>query len=156
MMSYHLIFEQDHLIKLNWSDVDLENRRIRNLRKDRLAYEWISLNNDLCQKLSQLRQNARIIKINTPVLTYKGERLDTNTINSLLSILKRKYNWSVLNSSTDIQKINRSRILQDLNNSKGEATIEIIKITGFTKHTQFEHALEEFSLNEYSKMPSDI
>ncbi|MBT2286948.1 hypothetical protein J7E78_25850 [Paenibacillus polymyxa] len=156
MMSYHLIFEQDHLIKLNWSDVDLENRRIRNLRIDRLAYEWITLNNDLCQKLSQLRQNYKIVRINTPVLTYKGERLDTNKINSLLSILKRKYNWSILNSSTDIQKINRSRILQDLNKSEGKATIEIIKITGFTKHTQFEHALEEFLLNEYSKIPSDI
>lgn len=156
MMSYHLIFEQDHLIKLNWADVDLENRRIRNLRVDRLAYEWISLNNDLCQKLSQFKQNDRIIKTNTPVLTYKGGRLDTNKINSLLSILKRKYNWSILNSSTDIQKINRSRILQDLNKSQGKATIEIIKITGFTKHTQFEHSLEEFLLNEYSKLSSDI
>ena len=156
MMSYHLIFEQDHLIKLDWSDVDLNKRRINNLREDRLAYRWISLNDELLQKLSRMKQNATEIKDDSPVLMYKGERLNTNKINSLLSILKRKNNLSILGGSTDIQKINRSRILQDLNNTRGKETIEIIKITGITKNTQFEHALEEFLLSEYSRMSPDI
>lgn len=156
MMSYHLIFEQDHLIKLNWSDVDLDKKRINNLREDRLAYRWISLNDELWQKLSKMKQNATEIKDDSPVLIYKEERLNTNKINSLLSILKRKHNLSILGGSTDIQKINRSRILQDLNNTRGNGTIEIIKITGITKNTQFEHALEEFLLSEYSRMSSDI
>lgn len=156
MMSYHLIFEQDHLIKLNWSDVDLDKKRINNLREDRLAYKWISLNDGLWKKLSQMKQNTTEINEDSPVLIYKGERLNTNKINSLLSILKRKQNLSILGGSTDIQKINRSRILQDLNNTRGKETIEIIKITGITKNRQFEHALEEFLLSEYSRMSSDI
>ncbi|OAB42098.1 hypothetical protein [Paenibacillus antarcticus] len=156
ILSSQLIFEQDHLIKLNWSDVDLDKKRIRNLRKDSLAYEWINIDDALCQMLIEQRQKTNFITITTPVLTYKGERLDNSKINSLLSILKRKYNLNILKTSTDIQKINRSRILQDLNNSKGATTIEIIKITGLTKNTQLEHALEEYLLNEYSKMSSDI
>lgn len=156
MMSYHLIFEQDHLIKLNWSDVDLDKKRINNLRKDRLACRWISLNDELWQKLSQLRQNTKAYNVDSPVLIYKGDRLNTNKINSLLSILKRKNNLNVLNGSTDIQKINRSRILQELNNTRGKETIEIIKITGLTKDKQFEHAMEEFLLTEYSRTSSDI
>lgn len=156
MMSYHLIFEQDHLIKLNWSDVDLDKKRINNLREDRLAYRWISLNDELWQKLSEMKQKTTEINDDSPVLIYKDKRLNTNKINSLLSILKRKHNLSILGGSTDIQKINRSRILQDLNNTRGKETIDIIKITGITKNKQFEHALEEFLLSEYSRMPSDI
>lgn len=156
MLSYHLIFEQDHLIKLKWSDVDFEKKRIRNLRTDKLSYKWILLNEDLIQKLSELKQASEEVNLEAPVLIYKGRQIDNSAINALLSILKRKYNRSKLNGSTDIQKINRSRILQDLNGSEGKAMMDIIKITGFTKHMQFEHALEEFLLNEYSKLPSDI
>lgn len=154
-LSYQLIFEQDHLIKLNWSDVDLKRKRIRNLRKDSLAYEWIHIDDVLHQMLFHHRLRIKNIQSDTPVLTYKGDRLDNKKINSLLSILKRKQNMNYLKSTTDIQKINRSRILQDLNNSKGISTIEIIKITGITKNTQFEHALEEYLLSEYSKLTSD-
>ncbi|MDQ6417999.1 hypothetical protein RB620_00985 [Paenibacillus sp. LHD-117] len=156
MLSFQLIFEQDHLMKLNWSDVNLDRKRIRNLRKDSLAYGWIKIDDVLCQMLLEQKQQIKNIQIDTPVLIYKGERLDNRKINSLLSILKRKPNLTILKTSTDIQKINRSRILQDLNNSKGKSTFEIIKITGLTKNTQFEHALEEYLLNEYSRMPSDI
>ncbi|WP_340024162.1 hypothetical protein MHI24_03445 [Paenibacillus sp. FSL K6-1096] len=155
MMSYHLIFEQDHLIKLNWSDVDLDKKRINNLRKDRLAYKWISLNDGLWEKLNEMKKNITDINDDSPVLIHKGERLNTNKINSLLSILKRKQNLSILGGTTDIQKINRSKILQDLNSTNGKETIEIIQITGITKSTQFEHALEEFLLSEYSRISSD-
>lgn len=155
MLSSQLIFEQDHLIKLNWSDVDLDRKRVRNLREDSLANKWINIDDVLNNMLIKQRQKASSIKNNAPVLTFKGERLDNSKINTLLLILKRKHNSNILGTSINIQKINRSRILQDLNNSNGTATIEIIKITGLTKNTQLEHALEEYLLNEYSKMISE-
>lgn len=113
------------------------------------------MNDGLWEKLNEMKKNITDINDDSPVLIHKGERLNTNKINSLLSILKRKQNLSILGGTTDIQKINRSKILQDLNSTNGKETIEIIQITGITKSTQFEHALEEFLLSEYSRISSD-
>ncbi|MNP48739.1 hypothetical protein D3C76_1428770 [compost metagenome] len=118
--------------------------------------EWISIDQKGCELIKAYQDTVTNTKNEDAFLVIDGRCATNNSINSVLSVLKRKANINMIKTSVDIQKINRSRILKDLMDTNGKDTIEIIKILGLKRNTQLEHALEEFLLNDNSKMPSDI
>lgn len=155
-LSYNFLFEQEHLIRLKWSDIDLEKQQIRNLRNtlDRRALEWLSIPDTIFSLFIVYRDLQKNIRKDATFLSFQDQPLKNGIVNSVLYTFKHKANKTNMDSSVDIQKIIRSRILKDLIETEGQATIDFIKILGLKRNTQLEHALEEFLLYEGSKQTS--
>lgn len=157
-LSYDLLFEQDHLIKLKWSDIELENNRIRNLRSEvnDMACKWIKMSDRLRSLIVSYKTHCAPYKPEDNFIIFRYKPLDNTSINSLLGILKRVKNRKYLPSSVDIQKLHRSRILKELMDTDGKAAIDFITIYGLSRDTQLQHALQEYLLNINSKMSFDF
>lgn len=157
-LSYNLLFEQEHLMKIRWSDIQIDSNRIRNLRSDNeeLAATWININDDLRNQIVEYSKHYPDSVKDDFLLKLNGEALNNNGINILLRVLQRVQNRKILKAKVDIQKLYRSRIYKELVDSEGQAAIYFIKNMGLKRTTQLEHALEEYLLNENSKMSSDF
>lgn len=156
-MAYNFLFEQEHLIKLKWSDINLNERKVRNLRSelDDTVVKWIEMNNKTYELIKEYQKSCtRKYKMDDSFLYIKNQPANNTTINSILYIFKHKANFNAIKTSVDIQKIHRSRILKELLLTEGKSTIDFIKILGLRRNTQLEHALEEYLMYEYSKISS--
>lgn len=146
VLAYYFLFDQDQLLKLKASDVNLEARVIRNLRSDANdnVTKWLPINNEVYTVLYLYCNTQNLSNKNEPFLYIKGAPASNNSINLILSILKSKANQSVIQTSVDIQKLLRTRVLLDLYESDGKRAIDFIRIMGLKRNTQLENALEEF------------
>nr|WP_154958440.1 hypothetical protein [Paenibacillus xylanexedens] len=156
LFSYNFLFEQRHLFNLQWGDIDLKNRTIKNAR-----YNIKDLN------LDKFEMNTEIYELVTSVYGILGRKdneyifesmkHDKNAINNLLGILNgRQKNFLKISSTVNLQKVIRSRIVLDLINSEGKSLINFYKIFGLTKDTQLTTAIKEYLALEKSRMANDI
>jgi integrase len=156
LFSYNFLFEQRHLFNLQWGDIDLKNRTIKNSR-----YNIKDLN------LDEFEMNTEIYELVTSVYGILGRKdneyifesmkHDKNAINNLLGILNgRQKNFLKISSTVNLQKVIRSRIVLDLINSEGKSLINFYKIFGLTKDTQLTTAIKEYLALEKSRMANDI
>ncbi|MEK5027655.1 hypothetical protein [Paenibacillus sp. FSL M7-1046] len=156
-LSYSALFEQNHLAKLKWSDFDIKLKRIRNIRfdTDPLVNEWIELNEkfyEVCEKYYNYRISNEIIEKSDNMISINGQSADNLSINKLLNVLNdNKSNSLFLSTRVNTQKIIRSRILNDLLETKGKGLIDFYKIIGFNKDTQITSATKEYIMRENSK-----
>lgn len=89
-------------------------------------------------------------------LIINGTKADTNSINSVLGVLKRQENVKCIGTTVDLQKLIRSKIYNSLVESQGTELISYFHIVGLNKATQLEAALRKYLIEVNPKMPSDI
>ncbi|MBT2289154.1 hypothetical protein J7E73_08410 [Paenibacillus albidus] len=158
-LSYNCLFEQEHLMKLKWSDIDLNRKKIRNLRSDldESIVKWIEMDERTYRLINIYKDHYKTKISETDSFLYiNGHPANNKTINAMLQIFKHKANLDILKTTIDIQRLYRSRMLIDLLQSEGRVAIDFIKIVGLKRNTQLEHALEEYLMYEYSKKLLDL
>ncbi|WP_106766276.1 hypothetical protein [Paenibacillus faecalis] len=152
LFSYNYLFEQRHLFNLQWGDIDLQNRTIKNARYQitELNQEKFDMSNEIYELVISLygmseKEDSEYI--------FESMRHNKNSINNLLGILNgRQKIFLKLSSTVNLQKVIRSRILLDLINSEGKSLIYFYKIFGLTKDTQLITAIKEYLVLEKSRM----
>ncbi|MBP2112514.1 hypothetical protein [Paenibacillus silagei] len=145
-LSYYFVFDQDLIFKLKNSDVDIENRRVRNLRADtdNKACKWLLICDEAYEMLIPYILTRQNSSANAPFLYIRDVPANNSNINYLFSILKSKANYNYLQTTVDVRGIIRSRILNDLYRSEGKVAIDFLRIFGLKRSTQLENALEKF------------
>ncbi|MEK3757851.1 hypothetical protein MKZ07_05360 [Paenibacillus sp. FSL P4-0338] len=145
-LSYYFVFDQDLIFKLKNSDVDIDNRRIRNLRAEaeNKACKWLTIGDEAYEMLIPYIQTRQNSSPNASLLYIRGIPANNSNINYLFSILKSKANYNFLQTTVDVRGIIRSRILNDLYRTEGKAAIDFLRIFGLKRSTQLENALEKF------------
>lgn len=149
-LSYFFLFDQDLMFKLKNSDVDLRKRRIRNLRADldNRACKWLTIDEKALTMLEPYILTRKLHSAKEPFLYIKGQPANNPNMNYLLSILKNKANFQIIQTTIDIRKIIRSRISLDLELTEGKAVIDFLKIMGLKRNTHLDNVLEKFLLKK--------
>lgn len=131
--SFYCFYQQRHMEKLTLDDVDMENRRIRNLfYKEGLDIaEYISMNDFFCECMEKYLAYRDTLNVEYPqLLIYNGKPItETSGINNCLYVYKNarnKYLFSIESMGCDIF-ISSSMYYQLLNNAE-EALTYIFRI----------------------------
>lgn len=153
-LAYYFLFDQDLMFKLKKSDVDIKNRRIRNLRADteEVACKRLEICDEAYEMLIPYVLTRQSSTPDEPFLYIRGIPANNSNINYLLSILKSKANNKLIQTSVDVRGIIRSRILNDLYKTEGKAAIDFLRIFGLKRSTQLENALLEFLADDYQRL----
>lgn len=158
-LSYNFLFEQDHLMKLKWLDINLEQRKIRNLRSvnDEHVKKWIVIDETTYEIIVRYKNSFYDKpKLTDYFLIINGTKADTNSINGVLGVLKRQENMERIGTTVDLQKLIRSKIYNALVESQGTELINYFHLVGLTKATQLEAALRKYIFELNSKMSSEF
>ncbi|WP_236339935.1 hypothetical protein [Paenibacillus plantiphilus] len=154
-LAYHALFEQKHIQSLKWNDIYLEGRLIRNFRAkdDSLAGDVIQLDEITIKAIQNyLDYFGSKVKNKETLIQINGKRASNVGINKMLAILNRRVeNNNKLSTNVNIQKMNRSKILHDLQSSNGEQLFNYYKILGNRRNKQLENAINEYLLQVRSK-----
>lgn len=154
-LSYHCMFEQNHIYELKWKDVNLLDRTIQNSRSinDPFISKKISLDENTYNLLGAY-SNIKNTGIHNPdEYMFVHLRENKNSINNVLGILNhRKHNYSNLTTRVNLQKVIRTRVLIDLIDSDGKELMNFYKIMGLKKDTQLNSAIKEYLVLINSKI----
>lgn len=154
-LAYYQLFEQKHIQSLSWEDINLDKKIIRNIRSknDSLVEDWISLDETTISALQvYLDYFGNKVKKSTFLIYISGKPANNVGINKMLAILNNRVeNSRKLSTSVNIQKLNRSRILHDLQASNGENLMFYFRVLGNKRNKQLENAINEYLLQVRSK-----
>lgn len=157
-LSYYLLFEQMHISNLQIADVDLLNSRIKNPRASSNIFvkQWIPLNDtviELLRRYLDYRSQFSLLKDNDKLIVLNGQKLDNRSINEVLNIFNdTKGNTNRLSTRVNLQKIIRTRILFDLEETNGHSLIDFFLLIGLKKNTQLKTAIEEYLMRTITKI----
>ncbi|MGX5762960.1 hypothetical protein ACWKW1_24490 [Brevibacillus parabrevis] len=144
--AYNMLFEQDHIYKLKWNDVDIKNRKIRNLRHDhdKFVDKWMDIDDD-SHSIIEKYYNTFIGAPYDEFVIIKGEPANNQSVNKMLhGVFRSTKNRSKLTTTVDVQKLIRSRILIDLRSTEGKSLMKFYEKMGLKKNTQLENALHQY------------
>lgn len=154
-LAYYALFEQKHIQSLSWRDIDLDKKIIRNIRSksDSLVEDWIALDETTISALQEyLDYFGNKVKKSASLIHIAGKPASNVGINKMLSILNgRVENSTKLSTNVNIQKLNRSRILHDLQASNGGSLMFYFRVLGNIRNKQLENAVNEYLLQVRSK-----
>ncbi|MCM3342035.1 hypothetical protein M3650_26275 [Paenibacillus sp. MER TA 81-3] len=148
---YYTLFEQNHISQIKWRDIDLVNRKIRNIRSDEDNYciKWIPLNEDVISLIESYKQF--LIKKHNEIVQddyfiYISQSPANNkSLNRIINLLNdTKDNYEKLSGRVNVQKMIRSRILHGLLDTDGRQLIDFYEIVGLSKETQIVTAIKEY------------
>ncbi|WP_155986970.1 hypothetical protein [Paenibacillus durus] len=154
-LAYHQVFEQNHILKLKTTDLNLITGEIRNLRSDNdsLILKWMTLEEKSKEILSEYIDYRNTMQIKSDkLLIIEGKEANNITINKMLNILNNRIeNSNKISTKVHVQKLNRTRIYHSLLDTNGQSTIDFLRLIGLKKNTQFDNALKQYltDLNTY-------
>lgn len=158
-LSYYCLFEQNHIYKLVMSDVDIKNKRIRNIRsnEDNLINEWVELNEVTLKLIKNYLKYKKFSNQLDSFIMIAGKQANNASVNKMLSILNgRMENRNRLSTSVNLQKIVRTKILFDLEESQGSKLMNFVRIIGIEKNTQLDNAIRQYLLKANSMKANGI
>lgn len=157
VLSHQFMFEQKHIMNLKWEGIDFQSGVIRNPRSydDSLVSEWMNMDE---QTFNTLKSYGKLyisthgsIKPNSYFLEHKRDNI--NAINNILGIINdRAIFYNHISTRVGIQKLIRSKILIDLEQTSGAALMNYYRIFGCKKDTQLNTSIKEYLARDKSKM----
>lgn len=143
-------FEQQELMNLSISDLDVSHNRyrVRNLYKgdDELLTEWITLDDAANLKLIKYLEYRATLDADTDkLLLMKRKPLDNGLLNSTFSIFKRADNCSLFSNGGEIsaQLLIRSKLTHAMFQTNGTCLIDMIRIFGLS-NAQVSYAVRKY------------
>lgn len=152
-LTFFYMFKQEDMIKLKLSDIDLEAKRIKNVRysENQELVEWLGLNKITLEYLQEYLPYRNSLGFNRDNLFVMEDRygnnigpLDNEKINRLFSCINRRDNALLFGNKKMYQGLLiRSMMLYILVSTKGEGLYKIL-----LEQELGSRALE-YALNEY-------
>lgn len=147
--SFFCMLKQGEINKLELSDIDIENKRLkirRNENDNSNLVSWLNLESNTYKNLitylayrNKLNSKSKYLMID-----QKGNPLDNQKVNNLFRSLRRAENKSILNDINISQELLiRSMMLYTLTNTNGNGIYQILLIHEST-NKQFQYALKEY------------
>ena len=148
--SFFCMMKQGEIAKLKISDVDIENKRVRNIKtvgneQTNLA-EWINLEDITYGYLVDYLKFRESLKVNAEELmvTEGGTPISNKDFNRIFSSVRREENKTLLNGKIIKQELLiRSMMLYILTSTKGQGLYDIM-LTHQPKNRQFIYAFKEY------------
>jgi predicted HNH restriction endonuclease len=136
-LSFFCGFEQRHIINLKISDVIIEDRLIRNIRKNDSSYlmEWIELNDVVVEHLYKYfiyRDNLQT-KFNELII-INHRPANNESLNQIFRVLGRKDNKMNRQSEINAQLLIKSMVLSNLISTNGQGINNILKLMDWNTH----------------------
>lgn len=130
-LSFFYMFKQEDVIKLKISDLDLEQKRIRNVRRTEEhpdLVEWLSLNNLTVKYLkTYLNYRQTLDYTGDTLLILENAPLDNNKINRLFDRFERRDNIGLFgNKKVNQSLLTRSMMLYILISTNGKGLYKIL------------------------------
>ncbi|OME02630.1 hypothetical protein BSK54_10245 [Paenibacillus odorifer] len=143
-LAYDCGFEQKHLFKLELTDVDEANYRIRNIRRDKNPdlIEWMELNARTYYYLKRYLGSRRQSE-NEKLLLIEDRVLEAKDINKTFDILNRGVNKRGFPKGC-IEDLVRAGILRSLLDSNGQSLLKHTMFHGTGNNGQLIHAIEAY------------
>lgn len=156
-LSFFCRFEQKHLISLKVSDLIIEERLIRNLRrntKNPHLIQWLEVNEKTYNLLARYMEYRDTLNTESDsLLIIDGEPANTATLNKMFQLLtQRNHNKSQINNNVSAQLLVRTFILYSLISTKGKGLAQILQTQEW--NSQIREALNKFleeNLRQYNK-----
>jgi predicted HNH restriction endonuclease len=146
-------FEQRHLISLKLSDVIVEDKLIRNVRKTdhSLLMGWIKIEDIAYENLIRYLEYRESLNLKFQELIIVNNRpVSNNSLNQIFHILKRKDNKEYLEQSDiNAQILIKSMILSRLISTDGQAINNILRMMEWNTHVA--DAYREY-LRQYARL----
>jgi len=154
-LSFFYMFKQKDIIKLELSDVDLENKRIKNVRKannpESELVEWLSLNQITLDYIKEYLPYRSSLKFNGTELLIMSNRngdiigpLDNEKINRLFGCLHRRNNALLFgNKGIHSEMLMRSMMLYILLSTDGQGLYQMLL------EQEMNNSALEYAFNEY-------
>lgn len=162
-LSYFCLFNQKEVIALDISDINLENKTIKNIRdKSDMNFSlFIKMNETLydiiVDYLKYRKNNYPSIK-HTNLIIYKNSILNNNAFSGLYYNMTSQKNTGLHKvSKLSTGLILKSSILYMLRYSKNNVNLELTKLLGntFFTTTYFADAFKEYSSSELELLETD-
>lgn len=146
-LSFYYMFKQEDVIKLRLSDIDLEQQRIKNVRRTEESpdlVEWLSLNDITIKYLkTYLMYRQEINYSGDTLLVMDNAPLDNNKINKLFNCFDRRDNKILFgNKKVHQSLLTRSMMLYILISTDGKGFYQILLEQD--TNTALEHAFNEY------------
>lgn len=160
-LAFDLFHEQRDIYSLTWGDIDLTVGSIKNPRgaDDSLVLERLPLVGRALEAIGVYRQAIVTLQGEpTPETCFMALLLpNPNAINTLLGLVNdRAVFYNQLSSRIGVQKLIRSRILHDLEDSSGNALIDHYQILGTSgSHAQLKAAVREYLARRKSALQNE-
>lgn len=149
--SFFCMMKQGEIAKIEMSDVDIEKKRVRNIKtkgnKQTGLVEWINLEDVTYGYLIDYLQYRESLNVNAEKLmvTKNGAPLINKDFNRIFNTLKRVENQSLLNGKVIKQEVLiTSMMLYILTSTNGQGINEIMLIHEPKNNKPFEYAFKEY------------